>query len=229
MADYDTSRVSLRIIDPKSNDTIGNSRLVMTSSGDSLTINAETRYASGEHDNEVIQLRKSLDGEAPRLASYAHDFFGADNTLQMRDSLDVSSGMARCEVDSATGATVHSTRLDVPVDTLAGSAELMMLERALRQGRRDISFHAFACVSYPRIFAVEVQVPNERERWPHYPGDLARLDMRPDLGAIGIWITPILPRLDAWFDPENWSYVGGEFDRYFRGPHVIAVRERTSE
>jgi hypothetical protein len=31
--------------------------------------------------------------------------------------------------------------------------------------------------------------------------------------------------MDAWFDPnDNWNYVGGEFDRYFRGPHVVTVR-----
>jgi hypothetical protein len=31
--------------------------------------------------------------------------------------------------------------------------------------------------------------------------------------------------MDAWFAPQgNWNYVGGEFDRFFRGPHVLQVR-----
>jgi hypothetical protein len=49
--------------------------------------------------------------------------------------------------------------------------------------------------------------------------------MRPDLGALNLLIAPFLPTMDAWFNPhDNWSYVGGEFDRYFRGPHVLTVR-----
>ncbi len=32
------------------------------------------------------------------------------------------------------------------------------------------------------------------------------------------------PPTEAWFDPsDNWKYVGGEFNRYFRGPHVFQV------
>jgi hypothetical protein len=46
-----------------------------------------------------------------------------------------------------------------------------------------------------------------------------------DLGALNLLIAPFLPTMDAWFSPaDNWNYVGGEFDRYFRGPHVLTVR-----
>jgi hypothetical protein len=49
--------------------------------------------------------------------------------------------------------------------------------------------------------------------------------MRPDLGALNLLIAPFMPTMDAWFNPaENWNYVGGEFDRYFRGPHVLTVQ-----
>jgi hypothetical protein len=42
---------------------------------------------------------------------------------------------------------------------------------------------------------------------------------------LNLLIAPFLPTMDAWFSPaDNWNYVGGEFDRYFRGPHVLTVR-----
>jgi hypothetical protein len=49
--------------------------------------------------------------------------------------------------------------------------------------------------------------------------------LRPDLGAgLNLVIAPFLPKTEAWFDPhDNWKYVGGEFNRYFGGPHVFQV------
>ena len=74
------------------------------------------------------------------------------------------------------------------------------------------------------------RLPERSEHWPLYPGDLFRLDMRPDLGALNLLIAPFLPTMDAWFNPnDNWNYVGGEFDRYFRGPHVLTVRMPPAE
>ena len=72
--------------------------------------------------------------------------------------------------------------------------------------------------------------PSDRNIGRLYPGDLFRLDMRPDLGALNLLIAPFLPTMDAWFNPnDNWNYVGGEFDRYFRGPHVMTVRMPPAE
>jgi hypothetical protein len=49
--------------------------------------------------------------------------------------------------------------------------------------------------------------------------------MRPDLGPLTFLLAPFMPTMDAWFNPnDHWNYVGGEFDRYFRGPHVLTVR-----
>jgi len=59
-----------------------------------------------------------------------------------------------------------------------------------------------------------------------HPGDLILLDLRPDLGAgLNFVIAPFLAKTEAWFDPhDHWNYVGGEFNRYFGGPHVFQVR-----
>ena len=77
----------------------------------------------------------------------------------------------------------------------------MMVVESLRHGIREIKFHAFACVPGPEIFGVETSAPDRPEHWPLYPGDLVRLDMRPDLGALNFLIAPFMPTMDAWFNP----------------------------
>jgi len=100
-----------------------------------------------------------------------------------------------------------------------------MVVASLRQQTHEVRFHAFACVPGPAIFSVEASVQSRAERWPLYAGDLVRLDLRPDLGVLNLLLAPFMPTMDAWFNPaDNWNYVGGEFDRYFRGPHVLTVR-----
>jgi hypothetical protein len=144
----------------------------------------------------------------------------------MVDTLEVKSGVASCTSYTAGAMKVRKSQLEVPANTFAGASELMMVSENLRRGQHEISFHAFACVPGPRIFSVAASLPDRKQVWPLYPGRLFRLDMRPDLGALNILLAPFMPTMDAWFDPAaNWNYVGGEFDRYFRGPHVLTVRE----
>jgi hypothetical protein len=164
-------------------------------------------------------------GSAPRLETYEHSFFNADGTIHMVDALDAKSGLASCTSYSDGGKKVRKSQLAVPADSFAGASELMMVVASLRRGVHEITFHAFACVPWPELFTVEASLPNQSEHWPLYPGSLIRLDMRPDLGALNFILAPFMPTMDAWFDPnDNWNYVGGEFDRYFRGPHVLTVR-----
>ena len=82
----------------------------------------------------------------------------------------------------------------------------------------------------PRIFSVGASLADRSEHWPLYPGDLVRLDMRPDLGPLNLILAPFMPTMDAWFNPtDDWNYVGGEFDRYFRGPHVLTVLDPSAD
>jgi hypothetical protein len=114
---------------------------------------------------------------------------------------------------------------DFPADTFVGASQVLIVTAKLRKGRRKIDFHAFACVPGPRLFHIDATVPDRVEYWPYYQGDLVRLDLRPDLGiGLSFVISPFLPKTEAWFDPSNnWAYVGGEFNRYFGGPHVLQV------
>ena len=221
----DFGGLQFKILSSDGKQTIGYTRFTVLKSGSIEEIKGETRYLDGERDSEDELLDLAPLTYAPRLDSYEHSFFNADGTLQMVDRLDAKSGAASCTKYTLGAMKVRESRLDVPADSYAGASGLMMMVERLRHGSREISIHAFACAPGPEIFGVKASLPDRSEHWHLYPGDLVRLDMSPDLGVLNLLIAPFLPTMNAWFNPDdNWNYVGGEFDRYFRGPHVLTVR-----
>jgi hypothetical protein len=221
----DFSGLQFNILSPDGKQKIGSTRFTVVWNNSTEEIKGETRYLDGERDSEDARLDVEDTRSMLRLDTYEHSFFNADGTLHMVDTLDAKSGVASCTSYTSGEMKVRKSQLDVPADSFAGASGLMMMVTNLRHGSREIRFHAFACAPEPEIFSVKASLPAQSERWPFYPGDLFRLDMRPDLGALSLLIEPFLPTMDAWFSPaDNWSYVGGEFDRYFRGPHVLTVR-----
>ena len=213
--------LELKVLSADGRQTIGSTRFTVASDRSSETIKGETRYLDGPHDNEEERIQ--LVNGALRLEKYEHWFFGADGATTMVDKLDTESRIATCSRREDGAMKVRTSKFDFPADTFSGGSQLVFVMAKLRQGPRKIDFHTFACIPGPRVFSVTTTVPGRAERWPFYPGDLIRLDLRPDLGAgLNILIAPFLPRTEAWFDPQdNWKYVGGEFNRYFGGPHVL--------
>ncbi len=218
--------MQFKILSPDGKQTIGATRFTILRNNSTEEIKGETRYLNGERDSEDELLKISPAANAQILDTYEHSFFNADGTLHMVDTLDAKSGVASCTSYSSGEMKVRKSRLDVPADSFAGASGLMMIVERLRNGSREISFHGFACAPGPTIFSVKASLPDRSEHWLLYPGDLFRLDMRPDLGgALNLLIAPFIPTMAAWFNPnDSWNYVGGEFDRYFRGPHVLTVR-----
>ena len=213
--------LELKVLSADGRQTIGSTRFTVSSDRSSETIKGETRYLDGQHDNEEERIQ--LVNGALRLEKYEHSFFGADGATTMVDKLDTESRIATCSRREDGKMKVRRSQVDFPADTFGGGSQLQFVMAKLREGPRKIDFHGFACIPGPRVFHVTASVPERAERWPFYPGDLIRLDLRPDLGAgLNFLIAPFLPRTEAWFDPHhNWKYVGGEFNRYFGGPHVL--------
>jgi hypothetical protein len=225
----DFSGLQFNILSPDGKQKIGSTRFTVLRNNSSEEIKGETRYLDGERDSEDVRLDVEDTRSTLKLDTYEHSFFNADGTLHMVDALDAKSGVASCISYTSGEMKVRKSHLDVPEDSFAGASALIMMVTNLRHGSREIRFHAFACAPGPEIFSVKASLPGQSERWPFYSGDLFRLDMRPDLGALNLLIAPFLPTMDAWFRPaDNWNYVGGEFDRYFRGPHVLTVRVRSA-
>lgn len=221
VSDFQT--LDLKVLSADGRQAIGSTRFTVSSDRSSETIRGETRYLDGQHDNEEERIQ--LVNGALRLEKYEHSFFGADGATTMVDKLDAESRIATCSRRGDGVMKVLTSEFDFPADTFGGGSQLLFVIAKLREGPREIDFHGFACIPGPRVFHVAASVPARAERWPFYPGDLIRLDLRPDLGAgLNLVIAPFLPKTEAWFDPQdNWKYVGGEFNRYFGGPHVFEV------
>ena len=221
----DFGGLQFNILSADGKQKIGATRFTVLRSNSTEEIKGETRYLDGERDNEDVRLDLEDTRLPLKLDSYEHSFFNPDGTPHMVDTLNAKSGVASCTSYASGEMKVRKARLDVPADSFAGASGLLMMVTNLRHGTREIKFHAFACAPGPEIFSVRASLPDHSEHWPFYSGNLFRLDMRPDLGALNLLIAPFLPTMDAWFSPaDNWNYVGGEFDRYFRGPHVLTVR-----
>ena len=221
----DFSGLQFNILSSDGKQTIGSTRFTVLQNNSTEEIKGETRYLNGEHDREYVQLEVEDARSNLKLDTYEHSFFNADGSLHMVDTLNAKSGVASCTSYTLGKMKVRTSQLDVPSDSFAGSSGLLMMITNLRHGSREIRFHAFACAPGPEIFSVRASLPDRSERWSFYSGDLFQIDMRPDLGALNMLIAPFLPKMNAWFSPaDNWNYVGGEFDRYYRGPHVLTVR-----
>lgn len=185
------------------------------------TLYGEGRYLTGEYDVERDRLR-SGDGGVPALVSFEHIFYRADGTPERMARADFRSGEASC-TDYVNGhAVVESATLDFPADTSAGAVVTLPLRQHLRDNPDEpIELHDFTCAPGPKILKVNISAEPPAP-WNHYPGDLIRVNVTPDLGWLNLILAPFVPELHAWFDPANGNrFVGAQIARFYRGPQVI--------
>jgi hypothetical protein len=125
---------------------------------------------------------------------------------------------------------VRETTLEVPADTYAGSAQLTFVVGRLRGAAVKIRFHSFNCIPDPRIIAIKATPLSGLVPWSMYPGKLVKIEMTPDFGWLNIFIAPFIPRIYGWFDPaDRFQFVGGQFDRYYKGRHILMERAREAK
>ena len=221
----DFPATDLIIFSADGNHVIGHGRYTISRTDDTEILRGENQYLDGEHDVELERLKLGVGAQAPTLVSYEHSFFNANGSPQIVDSLDVKHGSASCKSYTEGNFEDHQSNLAVPADTYAGATQIMFVVVGLRQGAHEIKFHAFNCMPRPRIIAVEALAGADRVRWSMYPGELVKLEIQPDFGWFGILVAPFVRKMDAWFDPrDNWNYVGGLYDRFYKGPHILTVR-----
>jgi len=227
-AAFDFLATNLTIFSAAGRQIIGHAHYSSSRSDDTELIRGESNYLNGARDVELDYLKPGDSGEPPTLARHEYSSFNPDGSPQFVESLDPVSGAASCAEYVNGTAEVHEAILDVPSDTYAGATQLMFIVGKLRQQQLEaIKFHSFNCAPTPKIFLISVSVPTEREEWAMYPGHLVKLELEPDFGWLTVLITPFLPRIFAWFDPnDNWNYVGARYDRYYKGPHIVTVRDR---
>ena len=208
---------------------IGRGRYSSAKIGSTDLIRGENKYLDGAHDIELDYLKPEPSGYSPILVRHEYSSFNSDGSPQFDESLDPASGFASCAQNVNGTKRVYRATLEVPSDTYAGATQLMLIVSRLRRGvRQTVSFHSFNCVPAPKIFLISVTIPSQREEWPMYPGRLIKLEIQPNFGWLNALIAPFLPKLSFWFDPQDdWNYVGGTYDRYYKGPHILSVRDRS--
>lgn len=217
---------NLIIFSADGNHMIGHVRYTISRADDTELVRGESQYLDGEHDVELERLKLEVNAQAPILVSYEHSFFNANGSPRIVNTLDVKTGSASCRRYSEDNIIEDDqSNLAVPADTYAGATQMMFVVIRLRQGTHNIKFHSFNCVPGPRIIAVEASAEADRVRWSMYPGELLKVEIQPDFGWFGLLITPLIQKMYAWFDPsDNWNYVGGLYDRFYGGPHILTVR-----
>jgi hypothetical protein len=225
---FDFLPTDVTIYDPDDMRVVGHGRYRIDRPDGMEIVEGENEYFDGRHDRERERLKVGAPGEAPILLDAEHSFFGADGSPLLADRLDASAGTASCAVYVHGTAQVHRSTVVAPADTYAGATQLMLIVARLRQGERErIKLHAFNCLPGPKIMAIEASVTTTRTRWTMYPGVLATIELKPDLGWLGVLVAPFLPKMQAWFDPlDDWNYVGAAFDRFYKGEHILMVRTR---
>ena len=222
---FDLTTTDVAILDPESRGVIGHGHYQVTHLDDGALFEGENRYLDGEYDREVQRVVSATEGAPPVLVSYQHSFFAADGAAESLDTLDAKNGILACTLYGAAAPVVRQLKVAVPPDTYAGSTQLMLLTGRLREGARDITMHSFICFPGPRIVSIRVTPPAGTVKWAMYPGNLVKVELVPDFGWLGALAGPFIPKAYGWFDPaDDFNYVGGLFDRFYRRRNLMMVR-----
>jgi hypothetical protein len=189
-------------------------------------LRGDNRYLDGTYDLESDTLEVPPSGATPTLMAYEHLYFNRDGSPSMVTRADFRTDSASCVRYENGSPETESAKLDFPPDTYAGAGIIIPLEYGLRKNPQDlIHLHFFSCVPAPRVVSVEAD-PRAGLKLPGYTGDVIAVDVRGRLGWWDLFLRPFIPKIRAWFDPSNrFIYLGGEIQRYYRGPRVELVRE----
>jgi len=215
------------ILRPGTAEVLGHARYVFEREGADEVLRGEDNYLDGEYDIETDHLESSASSGVPILAAYEHLYYAPGGAPMMSVGLDVKSGIGLCVHYSGAQAETQSQSLSLPADTYAGASLLIPIAYGLLRNQGDrISAHFFTCAPGPRLFAIQGKTRGAM-RWEGYDGAAVLVELRPKLGWWDILIAPFVPKIRAWFDPANgFSYLGGEIQRYYRGPEVELIRDR---
>jgi len=219
------------ILNPDTNVAIGRSRYRIESTRDVATLRGENGYFDGQTDVETARLDLGTAGELPKLVEFDHTFYNADRSVLARAHIDLKSGAATCIDNSAGQKSEQSATLSVPSDTWAGASIVIPIQDFLRAGIKGASrpLHVFNCAPSPKILSISVNVDPGNAVWNSYGAEALRVEVRPDFGWLNVIVAAFVPKLHAWFDPnDGWAFVGDEASRYYKGPRIMLVKTHDS-
>jgi len=223
---------SFAILKPDTGVAIGRSRYRVDLTRGGAILHGENSYFDDQSDVETAHLASAVGDELPKLVEFDHTFFKADGSILMRSHLDLKSGAAACIDNSGAQESVQSAVLSIPDNTWAGASVVLPIQDFLRAGDRGVSrpLHVFNCAPSPKIFAISVQTDPGNAVWTPYGAEALRVEVRPDFGWLNLFAAAFVPRLHAWFDPnDGMAFVGDEAARYYKGPRIMLVKTRARD
>ena len=211
---------------------IGRARYRVEHTRDGGILRGENGYFDGQTDVETAHIEIAADGGKPKLTEFDHTYYNPDKSILRRGHVDLKSGAATCIDNSAGQKSVQSDVLTIPDDTWAGASIVIPIQNFLRAGDKGISrpLHAFSCAPSPKIFAVSVNIDPGNAVWTTYGAEAIRVEVRPDFGFLNLVAAPFVPKLHAWFDPnDRLAFVGDEAARYYKGDPIMLVKKHGAE
>src|ERR1700683_550929 len=221
------------ILDAGTGKLIGNGHYVVDRLGNQFVLHGENHYLTGEYDLEEDKLSaiEINNPSTPALLSFRHDFYNAAGTLVVAGRLDTETSLGVCgKVENGT-MNLKSAQLKFPADTYAGASVLLPIQDFVRRDSSGpLNLHVFNCAPSPKLIAVVVKRGVRKLSWADYPGELEKVDIKPNFGFFTVIVTPFIPKLAAWFDPSHDSLlVGAQLERYYKGAKIILVRARLAD
>ena len=219
---FDFRPSDFNIMDADGTQVIGHGHYEVTPDGKGYEIAFGEDRFNGEYDIERDKLELHGDDQVPRMIRFEHTFFNANGTLQRVSKANLQAGLTSCIQYENGQPVVHSAVLQFPPDTFAGAAIVIPLKGYLLQGKKNgIVLHDFNCIPGLEILKVKAN-PQPPSQWTHFPGEVVRVDIKPDFGWLNFVAALFVPEIRAWFDPsDDWRFVGGNVTRFYKGPEII--------
>ena len=214
------------ILTPASGVVIGRARYRLDTTPEGAILRGENGYFDGQTDVEVAHIQ-AASGGLPKLTDFDHTYYNADGSILKRSHLDLKSGAGTCIDNSIGQKSDQSEVLTIPKDTWAGASIVIPIRDFLRAGDRGVSrpLHVFSCTPGPKIYAISVIIDPGNAVWTTYGAEAMRVEVRPDFGLLNLVVEAFVPKLHAWFDPnDRMMFVGDEAARYYKGPPIMLVK-----
>jgi len=223
---------SFTIVKPDSGVAIGQAHYRIEPARDGGILRGENGYFDGQTDVETAHIETADDAGKPKLTEFDHTYYNPDKSILRRTHVDLKSGAASCIDNSAGQKSEQSDVLTIPDDTWAGASIVIPIQNFLRAGDKGISrpLHAFSCAPTPKIFSISVDIDPGPAIWTTYGAEAIRVQVKPDFGLLNFVVAAFVPKLHAWFDPnDRLAFVGDEAARYYKGDPIMLVKKHGTE
>jgi len=221
------------ILNPTTGVAMGRARYRVESTPDGGILRGENGYFDGQTDVETAHIEvAAIDGGKPKLTEFDHTYYNPDKSILKRAHVDLKSGAATCVDNSAGQKSEQSEVLTIPDDTWAGASIVIPIQSFLRAGDKGISrpLHAFSCAPTPKIFSISVDIDPGPAVWTTYGAEAIRVQVKPDFGLLNFVVAAFVPKLHAWFDPnDRLAFIGDEAARYYKGDPIMLVKRHRGD